>query len=79
MAIDLATAETNLNLWIAADAALTGGAQSYRLNTGTTDRMVTKVDAAEIRNNIKFWNDMCITLGRNDGRGGISAVQVAPI
>lgn len=54
--ITLAEAKTALAAWMTADAALASGAQSYRINTGTTDRQITRADAAEIRNNIQFWD-----------------------
>jgi hypothetical protein len=77
--ISLSQAETALAAWLAADAALAGGAQSVRINTGGTDRQVTAADAAEIRNNIEYWNNWCVRLSpRSNGRTGIPAIGVIP-
>lgn len=61
MAIDtgitLAEAKLALARWLLADAELATGAQMSRINTGGTDRQLTRVDAPEIRENIKFWQE----------------------
>lgn len=78
--ITLAQAETALAAWLAADQALAGGAQSVRVNTGGIDRQVTAADAAEIRNNIDYWNGWCVRLSpRENGRTGIPASGVIPV
>lgn len=64
MPITLAYAEAQLEKWLAADTALAGGAQSYRIDTGITSRQFTKADAAEIRKNIEFWDAKARQLGR---------------
>lgn len=49
--ITLAIAEAQLTEWIAASAAVASG-QSYSIK----DRSLSRVDAAEIRESIKFWD-----------------------
>lgn len=63
--ITLADAEAQLATWIAASTAI-AAKQSYEI----AGRRWTGVDAAEIRENIKFWNGMVVTLaGQTEGRG----------
>lgn len=70
--IDLTTAQTQLNLWIAASAAVAGG-QSYRIG----ERELRRTDAAEIRKQIDFWEAKVITLtNRNMGRSRARTVVV---
>ena len=66
--ITLAQAEAKLAEWMAADTAVASG-QSYSID----NRTVTKAQALEIRNNIKFWDEQCRILaasptGRRGGR-----------
>ena len=68
--ITLAVAETHLASWLAADTAVATG-QSYSIS----GRALTRADALEIRNNIKFWNDMVKSLG---GTGGMTIKVVTP-
>jgi len=66
--LTLENAEAQLAIWLAADTALAGGAQSYRIETGVgTSRQVTRADAAQIQRNIDYWDQKCKQLGR----GGI--------
>lgn len=53
--ITLAQAETALASWLAADAAL-ATSQSYRISVNGSERQLTRADAAEVRENIKFWD-----------------------
>lgn len=64
--ITLTQAEAALAGWIAADAALQSG-QSVRHESG---RMLTRADAAEVRNNIDFWDKKCQSLGAAAAGGG---------
>lgn len=79
--ITLANAEAQLALWLAADAAVASN-QSYSINTGGSARQLTRADAAEIRNNIEYWDGWCRKLSgtspSGELRSGISAIQVAP-
>jgi hypothetical protein len=60
--ITLATAQTHLDTWIAADVAVASG-QAYTIN-GT---QMTKANAAEIRKNIEYWNDWVVRLSPSTG------------
>lgn len=61
--ITVTQAETQLALWIAADAALAAG-QSYRIG----ERQLTRVDAEQVRANINYWEKKVMAL--SDGRTG---------
>lgn len=67
--ITLAQAEAQLAVWIAASTAVTSG-QSYTIGTRSLDR----VDAAEIREQIQFWDAKVKELARGSSgmrvRGG---------
>ncbi|MCK9994353.1 MAG: hypothetical protein Dbin4_02873 [Alphaproteobacteria bacterium] len=64
MAITLAQAETQLALWIAADAAL-ATAQSYRIG----ERQLTRADAEQVRANITYWENRVMALSDGRSRG----------
>ena len=63
--ITLAQAEAQLALWIAADTAVATG-QSYSVG----GRELTRADAAEIRNNIIFWDSQVRRLSSSEASGG---------
>lgn len=63
--ITLAQAQTQLDLWIAADTAVATG-QSYTIG----GRSLTRADAAEIRNNIIFWDSQVQRLSSSETSGG---------
>ena len=63
--ITAAQAETQLALWIAADAALAAG-QSYRIG----ERQLTRVDAEQVRANIGYWENKLASLS-NSRNGGL--------
>ncbi|HNQ00722.1 MAG TPA: DUF6148 family protein [Syntrophales bacterium] len=63
--ITLAQAEAQLALWIAADTAVATG-QSYSVG----GRQLTRADAAEIRNNIIFWDSQVRKLSSSETSGG---------
>jgi hypothetical protein len=52
--ITLAQAQTQLSAWLAASAAV-AQSQSYTIESGGSKRALTRADAAEIRNQIEFW------------------------
>ena len=52
--ITLEQAQAKLDLWLAADTAVSNG-QRYEIETGNGRRQLFRADAAEIRNNITFW------------------------
>lgn len=62
-AISAATAQAQLDLWVAASAAVAKG-QSYQIG----DRALTRADAAQIREMITFWEAKLSAA--NSGRGG---------
>jgi len=53
--ITLAQAEAQLTLWLAASTAV-AASQSYEIDTGNGRRRLTRADAAEIRQQIEFWD-----------------------
>lgn len=61
--ISLLTAQTELDGWLAASAAVKTG-QRYTIN----GRELYRTDAKEIRDSIEFWNSKVITLS-NQARG----------
>jgi len=67
--ITLAQAEAQLAIWLAADTAVATG-QSYSVS----GRALTRADAREIRENIKFWDGQVKRLSR----GGIRMRGVTP-
>jgi len=62
--ITLAQAQAKLDAWMAADDAVAGG-QSYSIG----GRSLTRANAAEIRNNIEYWERRVVRLSH--GSGGI--------
>ena len=67
--ITLAQAETQLALWLAADAAVAAG-QSYSIG----EQSLTRANAREIRENITFWDQQV----RRLDRGGIRVTGGTP-
>jgi len=59
MPVSLADAQTALSAWVAADLAVAGG-QSYAIGS----RILTRVDADEIRKSINYWSDLEAKLTR---------------
>ena len=59
--ITLAQAQAQLDTWIAASTAVAGG-QEYRIDSGLGGRMLKRADAAEIRQQIQFWDAQVKTL-----------------
>lgn len=53
--ITLTQAETQLAAWIAASSAVATG-QEYEIDTGNGRRRLKRADAAEIRQQIIFWD-----------------------
>lgn len=67
--IELATAQTHLDLWLAADLAV-ADAQDYTI----AGRSLTMADAEDIRKNITHWNSEVKRLTR----GGIRIRGATP-
>lgn len=64
MPLTLADAESHLSAWMEADLAVAKG-QSYSI----AGRALTRADAAEIRENIDYWNRQTTMLA-NGARAG---------
>jgi len=62
-AITLDQAQAQLDAWLAASTA-TASNQSYTIETETGRRQLTRADAAEIRQQIGFWEAKVISLTR---------------
>lgn len=69
--ITQAQADAQLTLWLAADAAVASG-QSYAMG----GRSLTRANAAEIRQNIEFWDRKARQL--STGRVGPTLRGVTP-
>ncbi|HQS18617.1 DUF6148 family protein [Reyranella sp.] len=69
--VTLELAEANLALWLAASAAVSRG-QEYEIDTGSGGRRrLRRVDAAEIRQQIDYWQGWMSKLTRTArGRSG---------
>lgn len=68
MAISLARATSQLNLWLDADASVATG-QSYTIN----GRVLTRANATEITNKIQYWSKVEASLQRiANGESGIN-------
>ncbi|MFB6460464.1 DUF6148 family protein [Bradyrhizobium tunisiense] len=52
--ITLEQAQAQLDIWLAASLAV-AGSQSYEIETGNGRRKLQRADAAEIRQQIAFW------------------------
>lgn len=52
--MDLATAQTHLAAWEAADLAVASG-QEYTIGTANGQRSLTRVDAKDIADRITYW------------------------
>ncbi len=62
--ITLAQAQARLDAWLEADAAVARN-QAYSIN----NRSMTRADAAEIRNNIDYWQSKVNELTSSSGGG----------
>lgn len=70
--ITLAQAQEQLDAWLAASTA-TSRKQSYRI----ADRQLTYADAAEIRQQIDYWNGKVVALShRSSGRSRSRTIVV---
>jgi hypothetical protein len=71
--ITLEHAEAQLALWLDADQAVSSN-QSYTQSIGGSSRTLTRADAAEIRNNIDYWDNWCRRLSRETGITAIGVI-----
>jgi hypothetical protein len=77
--ITLIQAEAQLTAWLAASTAVASG-QAYSMSSGGSSRTLTRADAKEIRENIKFWNDMVKSISKSSsGTGGIATRFATPV
>jgi len=65
--ITLAAAQTQLDAWIAASAAV-AKSQSYTIDTGNGQRSLTRADAEQILKQITFWDTQVKRLSSSRGR-----------
>jgi len=72
--ITLAQAETQLALWLAADAAVASG-QSYTIG----GRSLTRANAREIRENIDYWDAKVKEISSASATGGIKIYGATPV
>lgn len=71
--LTLALAQTNLDLWLAADAAL-ASSQSYKIG----DRELRRTDAGEVTRKIEYWSQKVALLSNAAaGRGRARTIRVA--
>lgn len=63
-ALSLTQAQTQLTLWIAAETALSSGAQSYSI----AGRAMSKANLREIGERITFYSNLVDRLSRNGPR-----------
>ena len=61
--ITLANAEAQLAAWLAASSAV-ALSQSYQIEVEGNRRMLTRADASEIREQIKFWQGQVLARNR---------------
>lgn len=74
----LEQAQEKLATWMAADDAL-ATSQSYEIDLGGNRRRLTRADAAEIQNKIKFWRREVDRLDSGQGGGGPKIRYINPI
>ena len=70
--ITLAQAESKLAGWLAADDGLQSS-QTYRHESGRT---LTRADAAEVRQNIDYWDKKCRELGATSAGSGLGRSRI---
>lgn len=67
--MDLATAREMLNLYISAEKAIAGGAQSYKIG----DKELTRANLSHIRKHMTYWHNKVREFESNQsGRRGIT-------
>ena len=72
--ITLSEAQAQLDLWLAASKAVASG-QEYSID----NRKLRRADAAEIRNQINYWQDCVSRLNRaSRGGGRFKVMRMSP-
>ena len=69
-AISLAEAKAQLAAWLQASRVVATG-QEYQIDVSGTRRKVTRVDAAEIREQISYWSTIVNNKTRSRVRFGV--------
>ena len=72
MSMDVATAQTHLDAWLAADLAISRG-QSYAIG----DRTLTRVDAAHVKERISYWQGIINKLNAEAAGNKAPSIKVA--
>lgn len=75
--ITLADAQAQLALWLAASAAV-ASSQMYEIETGNGRRKLQRADAAEIRQQIDFWQQKVSALTPSAAGGRRRTRYVVP-
>lgn len=70
--MDLATAQAQLDLWLAADAAISVG-QSYQIG----NRTLARTDAAHVLSRITYWNRVIKSLNATAAGAGNPGVMIS--
>lgn len=73
--MDLTTAQTHLDAWLAADIAVSGG-QEYEIETGGSRRRLKRSDAQKIRENIDYWQGWVNKLTASATTGGNGGIRM---
>lgn len=71
--IDLATAESKLALWLAAEEKVASG-QSYSIG----GRSLTRANLREIREQIEYWDSKVQRISASNGRSGMRVRGATP-
>lgn len=66
--ITLDQAQAQLDTWLAANSAVASG-QEYEIDTGSGRRRLKRADAAEIRQQIDYWDGKVKSLTPSSGGG----------
>lgn len=66
--ITLAQAQAQLDTWLTANSAVASG-QEYEIDTGSGRRRLRRADAAEIRQQIDYWDGKVKSLTPASGGG----------
>lgn len=75
--ITLAQAQAQLDAWLAASLAVASN-QAYEISTGTGTRRLTRANAAEIREQVKYWEQRVLALTPPEAGGRRRTYYVVP-
>ena len=77
MALDLATAQTHLDEWLAADSAVSAG-RSYTIGSGESTRILTLEDSIKISEKIDYLQTEVAQLKASDSAGADDYARHSP-